>query len=70
MPTKARIKAEDAIYHIMSRSISEVDLFQSNEDKDYYLRLLKRYKEKVSLQHIRILPDGQPCPHVSEPQRL
>jgi Transposase and inactivated derivatives len=46
MPRKARIKAEDAIYHIMSRSISEVDLFQCNEDKDYYLRLLKRYKEK------------------------
>ena len=46
MPTKARVKSEDAIYHIMSRSISEVDLFQSNEDKDYYLRLLKKYKEK------------------------
>jgi len=30
----------------MSRSISEVDLFQCEEDKAYYLALLKRYKEK------------------------
>jgi REP element-mobilizing transposase RayT len=30
----------------MSRSISEIDLFQCDEDKDYYLALLKYYKEK------------------------
>ena len=34
------------MYHVMSRSISEVDLFQCEEDKAYYLALLKRYKEK------------------------
>jgi REP element-mobilizing transposase RayT len=30
----------------MSRSISERDLFQCVEDKDYYMHLLKRYKEE------------------------
>ena len=46
MPRKARQKHELAIYHIMSRSSSEVLLFRENEDKDYYLTLLKRYADK------------------------
>ncbi|HHW48339.1 MAG TPA: transposase [Clostridiaceae bacterium] len=46
MPRVARKKSEEAIYHVMSRSISEVDLFLCDEDKDHYLALLKRYKEK------------------------
>jgi REP element-mobilizing transposase RayT len=45
MPRAARIKSEDSMYHIMCRSISEINLFQSDEDKAYYLTLLKRYKE-------------------------
>ena len=46
MPRAARKKSEECMYHVMSRSISEVDLFQCDEDKDYYLGLLKRYIEK------------------------
>jgi len=46
MPRSARKKSEEAKYHVMSRSISEVDLFRCDDDKDYYLSLLKRYKEK------------------------
>ncbi|RCX09607.1 REP element-mobilizing transposase RayT [Anaerobacterium chartisolvens] len=46
MPRAARKKSEECMYHIMSRSISEIDLFQCDEDKDYYLALLKRYKDK------------------------
>jgi len=34
------------MYHIMSRSISEVNLFNRDEDKRYYLLLLKRYCDK------------------------
>lgn len=30
----------------MTRSISEINLFQCDEDKDYFLSLIKRYKEK------------------------
>ncbi|HHV97082.1 MAG TPA: transposase [Clostridiaceae bacterium] len=45
MPRTARKKSSECMYHIMSRSISEVDLFKCDEDKEYYLRLLKRYKE-------------------------
>jgi Transposase and inactivated derivatives len=46
MPRRSRVKSADAMYHVMSRSISERDLFQCDGDKDYYLRLLKRYKEQ------------------------
>lgn len=46
MPRKARNKSYDAIYHIMTRSISEVPLFRDNQDKEYYLSLLKRYLKK------------------------
>ena len=46
MPRTARKKGSECSYHIMCRSISEVDLFQDEEDKEYYMTLLKRYKEK------------------------
>ncbi|RCX19422.1 REP element-mobilizing transposase RayT [Anaerobacterium chartisolvens] len=46
MPRAARKKSVECTYHVMSRSISEIDLFQCDEDKDYYLALLKKYKDK------------------------
>ncbi|HHU78721.1 MAG: transposase [Caldicoprobacterales bacterium] len=46
MPRKARQKHEAAIYHIISRSFSEVLLFREDQDKEYYLMLLKRYAGK------------------------
>lgn len=46
MPRKAREKHNEAIYHIMCRSISEILLFKDDDDKNYYLGLLKRYTEK------------------------
>jgi len=30
----------------MARSISEFDLYQDDDDKEYYLNLLAKYKEK------------------------
>ena len=41
MPRKARLKADDAIFHIMCKSISEVDLFKDDEDKKKYLSTYK-----------------------------
>lgn len=41
MPRKPREKSSEAIYHIICRSISETLLFRDDEDKDYYLKLLK-----------------------------
>jgi len=46
VPRLAREKSNECMYHIMSRSISEIDLFRCEEDKAYYLTLLKRYKDK------------------------
>jgi REP element-mobilizing transposase RayT len=46
MPRAARIKDPTAVYHTMSRSISEFDLFPDNSDKECFLDLIKKYKEK------------------------
>lgn len=46
MPRKSREKNIRAIYHIMCRSISEILLFRDNDDKFYYLSLLKKYTDK------------------------
>lgn len=43
MPRAARIKEPDAMYHIMSRSISEIELFRDDFDKKRYLSILKHY---------------------------
>ncbi|MDF2672411.1 MAG: hypothetical protein K0R09_676, partial [Clostridiales bacterium] len=45
MPRKAREKTHDSIYHIMARSISEVDLFKGKDDKKKYLSLVKKYQK-------------------------
>lgn len=46
-----RFKVAGAIYHIMSRSISDVPLFKNNEDKKYYLGLIKKY---IKIYHFKI----------------
>jgi len=51
MARKARLKADDAIFHIMCKSISEVTLFRDAEDKEMYLALVKKYKQ---LYYIKI----------------
>src|SRR5665647_1786261 len=50
MPRTAREKSPDAMYHVMSRSISELDLFRNAEDKKKYIRIVKRYKEKYKIR--------------------
>ncbi len=46
MPRLARVKSGASKYHIMVRSISEIDLFKDDEDKVKYLSLTKRYQYK------------------------
>lgn len=67
MPRKARLKAEDAIFHIICKSITEVSLFRDVEDKERYLLLLKKYKKlyKVKIygyclmdNHVHLLIDA------------
>jgi REP element-mobilizing transposase RayT len=45
MPRKAREKTKESIFHIMARSISEVDLFKDKDDKKKYLSLVKKYQK-------------------------
>ena len=46
MPRTSKIKSAEAMYHIMARSISEIDLFKYDEDKEYYISLIKKYSDK------------------------
>jgi REP element-mobilizing transposase RayT len=51
MPRTAREKTENSIFHIMVRSISEVDLFKNDKDKQVYLNLMKKYQ---NLYHFKL----------------
>jgi putative transposase len=44
MPRMARRKTNDSIFHVMCRSISEVDLFKNDDDKVRYMNLIKKYQ--------------------------
>lgn len=50
MPRIARIKEENAIYHVMSRGNNREPILSSEEDKIRYLETLKRYKERYQIQ--------------------
>ncbi|QEK12789.1 transposase [Crassaminicella thermophila] len=50
MPRTARVKSEDSIYHIMVRSISEINLFNDEEDKLKYFSLIKKYIKKFQFK--------------------
>ncbi|AAO35732.1 transposase [Clostridium tetani] len=45
LPRIRRQKSEDAIYHIMIRSITEVPLFKKHEDKIRYLNKMREYQK-------------------------
>lgn len=44
MPRTARLKSTDSVYHIMSKSISEVKLFKDDDDKLEYISKIKKYQ--------------------------
>lgn len=50
MPRLKRVKEENGIYHVMSRSISEIDLFRSDEDKERYVNLIKECQNLYSFK--------------------
>ena len=50
MARMRRKKSDDATYHIMCRSISEVDLFKDDDDKDRYMNLIKKYQKLYSFR--------------------
>jgi putative transposase len=67
MARKARLKAENAIYHIMCKSITEVTLFRDAEDKEKYLHLINKYKKLYKIKvygyclmdnHLHLLVDS------------
>jgi REP element-mobilizing transposase RayT len=51
MARKARTKNPEGIYHVSSRSINEINMFNDNDDMDYFLSILKmivcKYEIKI-----------------------
>jgi putative transposase len=45
MPRMARVKTQDSIFHVICRSISEVDLFKTRDDKLKYISLIIKYQK-------------------------
>lgn len=45
MPRMARIKSYDAVYHVMCKSIKEVNLFEDDSDKLKYLYFIRKYQK-------------------------
>ncbi len=45
---RAREKSPEYMYHIMCRSIPELQLFKDDDDKEYYLSLLEKYIKKFN----------------------
>jgi putative transposase len=67
MPRMARIKTLDSIFHVMCRSISEVDLFKTVDDKLQYIYYLRKYQKIYEFKvcgyclmstHVHILIDA------------
>jgi len=50
MPREARRKTNESIYHIMVRSIKEINLFSDSEDKMKYFQLIKQNKIKFNFK--------------------
>lgn len=46
MPRIARVKSGEGIFHIIVRSISELDLFKEDEDKYKYFSIIKKCQAK------------------------
>ena len=50
MPRTARKTSKSLIYHVMLRGINRQQLFFDHEDNQYFIGLLKRYKETCGFQ--------------------
>lgn len=46
MPRQARIKSETGFYHIMARGVGKQILFEDDKDKNKFLNIIERGKEK------------------------
>ena len=50
MPRTARKKSYTQVYHVMLRGINRQQIFHDKEDYQYFISLLKRYKESCGYQ--------------------
>lgn len=50
MPRASRKKNYNSVYHVMCRSISEVDLYKNDDDKFKYLEILDEYKKTLGFK--------------------
>jgi len=41
MPRKPRLIVENGVYHVISRGISEIEIFKEDNDYIYFLKILE-----------------------------
>ena len=46
MPRTARVIGDSGIYHVMLRGIKRQRIFEDDEDRDWFLEILSKTKEK------------------------
>jgi putative transposase len=46
MPRAARIAPKEYVYHVLTRGNNRTDIFKTDKDREKYIELLGRYKEK------------------------
>ena len=49
MARKARQKSSTGIYHVIIRGIGKQILFEEDQDRQYFLNLLKKYKSEQQI---------------------
>lgn len=59
MGRQLRINIPNLTYHILNRGNNKQIIFHDNSDYEYYLRLIKRYKDKynLNLYHLSLMPN-------------
>lgn len=50
MPRVARMKCDNSIYHICARGNNKQDIFLDQQDREEYLKRLRRYKERYKVK--------------------
>ena len=50
MARAARMKSQSGIYHIIIRGINRQSIFEEDEDKERFIRIMEKYKEKCGYE--------------------
>lgn len=53
---------KEIAHHVNQRGNFRITVFDSEQDRQYYISLLKKYARRYGLQGMGLVSDGQSCP--------